>query len=279
MYHTTRWLERVLLCVFILFLSCAIFNPQIAVAQILERSDGSTVVVPMNVNVLWDQSDNKSDTDIVSQDFIDLIFDTFDSRAGDDFLVPEGFGWSVESVKVFGTFDGAAPDTIQSLDVVFYRDEAELPGAIVSDCNYLNIQPVNINDPSFHINLPSPCSLRPGTYWMSVRANMLFLPNGQWFWNENTVQTLNPFAWENPGNGFGTGCISYSYAMAECGAEFPDLSFQLIGQKALFPQVPALNTIGLVLLSLALGILMMLHYRRQRKQNGTSVSNIFQKLR
>lgn len=261
----TNWLVKVSMSTFILVLVSVFFYSQHSFAQVLERSVGSTVVVPIVDDVLWDQSDNESDSDIVSQDFIDVIFDTFDSRAADDFLVPDGFLWSIDTVKVFGTFDGLELDTIQSLDVVFYRDESGFPGAIVSTCNYLNIQPVDISDPSFLINLPTTCILRPGTYWMSVRANMLFSRNGQWFWNERTTQTLNPFVWENPGNGFGTGCTSYSYAMDECGADFPDLTFQLIGQEQIFPAVPTLNAIGLIILSIALGIILAFNYRRVKR--------------
>ncbi len=248
-----------------IFLSVLCFTPLTFAQPVFDRSDGSTVVVPMNVDVLWDQSDNESDTDIVSQDFIDVIFDTFDARAADDFLVPDGYLWLIDTVKVFGTFDGAAPDAIQSLDVVFYRDEDGFPGPIVNSCNYLNILPLDIDDPSFLINLPSTCTLRPGTYWISVRANMLFNPHGQWFWNERTVQTLNPFVWENPGNGFGTGCISYRYAQAECGSDFPDLTFQLVGQEQVFPAVPALSTLGLIILSIAFGFILVTRYRKVNK--------------
>ncbi len=220
---------------------------QPALAQIIERSDGSTVFVPMDTSILWDQSDNTSDTDIVSQDFIDAApFAVFDARAADDFLVPEVYIWRIDTVKVFGTFDNNAPDNIQSIDVVFYKNDGGFPGEIVDNCNYTNILPVDINDLSLIVVLPTRCSLRPGTYWMSVCANMLFLPNGQWFWNERTIQTLNPFIWQNPGNAFGTGCTSYSYSMDECGTAYPDLTFQLVGEEAPFPQVPSLSTLGLL---------------------------------
>lgn len=213
--------------------------------------------------MLWDQSDNPSDTHVVSQDFVDGVpFDQFDTRAADDFLVPDGFLWLIDTVKVFGTFDGAAPNNLQSLDVDFYKDEGGLPGDLVPTCVFDNILPVDIDDPSFMINLPTTCKLRPGTYWMSVRANMLFNPDGQWFWNERAVQTLNPFVWENPGNGFNTGCTSYSYAIDGCGPKFPDLLFQLVGQEQLFPVVPALSTAGLIILSIAFGFMLAIYYRR-----------------
>lgn len=237
-----------------------------AVSPDLERSDGSSVIVPIEGNVLWDQSDNSSVSDIVSQDFIGGIFDIFDARAADDFLVPDGLLWSVETVKVFGTFDDIMPDVVQSLDVVFFADEGGFPGEIVRRCSYNNILPEDINDPSFIINLPTPCRLAQGTYWMSVRANMLFLPDGQWFWNERTVQTLSPFVWENPGDGFGTGCLTFSYAQAECEADFPDLMFQLIGEERPFALVPTLGTSGLAILSVALGLVGVIYYRKTKKQ-------------
>ncbi|GJM15048.1 MAG: hypothetical protein DHS20C13_03750 [Thermodesulfobacteriota bacterium] len=268
-----RWISNLFMKSYIItsFVICSIFVAVLSFSQLtfaqpdFDRSDGSTVVVPMEIDVLWDQTENASDTDIVSQDFIDVIFDTFDSRAADDFLIPEAFLWKVETVKVFGTFDGAAPDSLQSLDVVFYTDEGGLPGNLVNGCNFVNILPVDLNDPSFLINLPTPCFLRSGTYWMSVRANMLFLPNGQWFWNENTVQTLSPFVWENPGDGFGTGCTTFSYALAECGADFPDLSFQLMGEEQPFPNVPVLNTFGLIILFISFGLVLVIYYRKMKK--------------
>jgi len=81
------------------FLVCSIFVAvfcfsHLTFAQpVFEISNVSPVIIPIEDNVLWDQSDNASDTDIVSQDFIDVIFDTFDARAADDFLVPDGFLW------------------------------------------------------------------------------------------------------------------------------------------------------------------------------------------
>lgn len=265
-------------CIITSFLVCSIFVAVLCFSQLtfaqpdFDRSDGSSVIAPVEGNILWDQSDNASDTDIVSQDFIGGggIFDIYDARAADDFLVPDGFLWKVETVKVFGTFDNIMPDAVQSLDVVFFADEGGFPGELINRCNYTNILPEDINDPSFIINLATPCLLTPGSYWMSVRANMLFLPDGQWFWNENTVQTLSPFVWENPGNGFGTGCITFSSAQAQCGAVFPDLTFQLMGEEQPFPVVPALGTLGLAILSVALGLLCVIYYRKMNKQETLS---------
>ena len=260
-------------CIITSILVCSIFVAifcfsHLTFAQpVFEISNVSPVIVPIEDNVLWDQSDNASNRDVVSQDFLDVIFDPHDARAADDFLVPDGFLWSVKTVKVFGMYlDRPDPAPAQSLDVVFFADEGGFPGKIVRGCNYNDILPEDVNDPSFIINLPTPCKLTPGTYWMSVRANMLFLQHGQWFWYERTVQTLSPFVWENPGDGFGKGCLTFSYAQAECGAFFPDLVFQLIGEEQPLPQVPTLGTLGLAILSIALGLLSVIYYRKTKKQ-------------
>ena len=46
--------------------------------------------------VLWNQLDNIADADITSQDFMEGSFDIYDTRADDDFLVPDGVSWSVD---------------------------------------------------------------------------------------------------------------------------------------------------------------------------------------
>jgi hypothetical protein len=51
--------------------------------------------------------------------------------------------------------------------------------------------------------------LRAGTYWVSVQANLDFNVGGQWAW-ENEVNIVGGDAmWQNPGDGFGTGCTTW----------------------------------------------------------------------
>lgn len=243
----------------------------LAIGPDMQLSAPPPAVIIEPEDVLWDQTADVSDTDITSQDFIDGggVFDIYDTRAADDFLVPDGFRWSIRTVRVLGMFD-TTPDPPQSLDVLFYWDDDGLPGEVIESCRFEKILPEDLLDPNFTINLPERrCNLRPGQYWMSVRANMLFLPNGQWFWNENTVQRLNPFVWENPGNGFGTGCTVFSPAQADCGAIFPDLSFQLIGEEQPFPAVPTLSRWGMFAVAAALGLVAAASvFAARRRKNG-----------
>ncbi len=241
---------------------CSLFNAvfflssgAFAISPLMEDAD-TPPAVSVPPDTLWDQSDNISSSDISSQDFTDGggAFDQYDSRAADDFLVPEGLYWVVNTVRVFGAFDDSTPDLINSVDVVFFADNEGLPGQLVTQCVYDDILPEDITVPIFLINLPHTCLLQPGIYWVSVRANIAFIQNGQWFWYERTVQTLSPFVWENPGDGFSTGCVSFTPAQDDCGADFPDLVFQIIGRElSIVRPIPTLNEWGMMAAAVILG--------------------------
>ncbi len=240
---------------------CLLFNAvffllssKLAQSQLMEDID-TPPVVSVPPDTLWDQTANISSADISSQDFTDGGgLDQFDSRAADDFLVPQGFFWVIDTVRVFGAFDDNTPEIIDTVDVDFYVDRDGLPGHMITDCAFDDILPEDITNPNFIIVLPHTCRLQPGIYWVSVRANISFIQNGQWFWHENSVQTLDPFVWENPGNGFSTGCIAFTPAQANCGADQPDLSFQLAGREtAIVRPIPTLSEWGMMAAAVILG--------------------------
>lgn len=242
---------------------CLLFNAvffllssELAVSQLMEDTD-TPPAVSVPPDTLWNQTDNISSSDISSQDFTDGggSLDQYDSRAADDFLVPEGFFWVIDTVRVFGAFDESTPDLIDSVDVDFYVDMDGLPGQLVTQCVYDDVLPDDLTSPEFTIHLPHTCLLQPGTYWVSVRANISFIQNGQWFWFERTVQTLSPFVWENPGDGFSTGCIKFTPAQADCGADFPDLVFQIIGREfSIVRPIPTLSEWGMIVTAFILGL-------------------------
>lgn len=228
-----------------------------AISPLMEDID-TPPAVSVPPDVLWDQTSGISPADISSQDFTDGggSLDHFDTRAADDFLVPGGFYWIINTVRAFGAFDDATPDLIDSLNIYFFADRGGLPGAEIARCVYKDILPEDITVPNFVIDLPFPCKLEPGLYWISVQANLGFIQNGQWFWHENSIQRLSPFVWENPGNGFDTGCIQFSPAQADCGADFPDLAFQLAGQEVpLIRPIPTLSEWGMIAAAVTLGFI------------------------
>ena len=71
---------------------------------------------------------------------------------------------------------------------------------------------------------------KPGTYWVSVQANMDFALGGEWGWETSTVTNGSPAAWQNPGDGFGTGCTSWGVEIVCVPVGGPDKMFALKGK-------------------------------------------------
>ncbi len=153
--------------------------------------------------ILYDQYDNAAVTATLSSTISD--FPAFNTDAADDFVVPTGQTWNVQSVDADGSYlipDGPAA----SFNVIFYADNAGLPGAQVYSA--MN-QPFSVVGSTFTVNLPTMAILTEGTYWVEIQANMTFVPNGVWLWTDRTVQSNQGAAWQNPGGGFGI-CLTWA---------------------------------------------------------------------
>lgn len=147
--------------------------------------------------VLYDQYDNASAIGTLSSKFSD--FPGFDADLADDFVVPTGQTWNVQSIDADGAYlIGAGPAA--SFNVFFYADNAGLPGAQVYSA--MN-QSFSVVGTTFSVTLPSMAILTEGTYWVEIQANMTFLPEGVWVWTDRTVQSNQGAAWQNPGGLFG----------------------------------------------------------------------------
>ena len=183
---------------------------------------------PTPGNVLYDQYDNfatEEPVNIPSQD-AETALDFFDSQAGDDFIVPAGQSWQVTEVDVLGEYDSAGPAA--SFHVFFYENGAgDLPGFLVAS----RLQNSYTGNHDFVITLTEPVTLAEGHYWVSVQARQDITQSGFWLWHDRTVQSNAGAAWQNPGNGFGTGCVVWvrKTACAQLQETAPDQVFRLIG--------------------------------------------------
>lgn len=196
---------------------------------------------PANAVVLYDQYNNAATTPpgrITSQDF-EAALDSSDAQAADDFVVPAGQTWNVTGVDVDGDYaDGPGP--ADSVHVYFYANgAANLPGSLVAS------RPANTYTGSggdFSISLTSPVALPSATYWVSVQAREDHVPAGRWYWHNRTVQSNSGAAWQNPGNGYGYGCTSWTRvpACAGLGNPNPDMVFRINGTLG-NPQQPTLT--------------------------------------
>jgi hypothetical protein len=172
--------------------------------------------------VLYDQYDNAGANATLSATFDD--FPTFSSDLADDFVVPAGQTWNVESIDADGTYFNGIGSAFD-WNVFIYADNAGLPGAQVYST--LN-QPVTVNGTTFTVNLTPAAVLTAGTYWIEIQANMNFATQGEWGWTDRTVQSNSPAAWQNPGGGFGI-CPTWTVKTLCVPTVDPDQVFRLNG--------------------------------------------------
>jgi hypothetical protein len=176
----------------------------------------------------YDNPANKPPLGIGSQKF-EPAMAAFDDQAADDFVInapPPPIFLYTTGVRVMGEYSqGGGPAS--SFNVYLYTNGAgNLPGSLIA--SFLN-RPYTGTPPDFVIRW-SPLSLPSGTYWVSVQARQDFTPNGQWFWHNRTVQSNAGAAWQNPGDGYGTGCITWNRKSACMPDQVsPDQVFQILG--------------------------------------------------
>lgn len=159
------------------------------------------------LSTLWGQTSNDSGFGIVSQNF----GDAFDSAAADDFTVSKNAVWSVKEVDVVGAYSsggGPAP----SENVLFWKGQKGGPGGSKLIAEFDNVAGVDAGgNGNIAITLPGKgLKLHHGHYWISVVVNMPFDPDGQWFWENQTSKEGNRAMWENPGDGYGSGCTTWT---------------------------------------------------------------------
>ena len=174
--------------------------------------------------VLYDQYNNAGTNATLSATFTD--FPTFSSDLADDFIVPGGQTWTVQSIDADGVyFNGPGPAI--DWNVFVYSDSGGLPGAQVYSTTH---QPVTVVGTTFTVNLPIPPVLNPGHYWIEIQANMTFGTQGEWGWTDRTVTSNNDAAFQNPGGGFGI-CPTWSRRGATCAIDptAPDQVYRLNG--------------------------------------------------
>ncbi len=182
------------------------------------------------VQTLHDQNSDDSGVAAVSTNFTH-DFDSYDSYGADDFTVPAGHKWRIKQVEVSGVY-GQNSRPAQSENISIYKDQNGLPGQIVAQCRELV---GTDNSGSFAIRIPKNCKILltgGSTYWLSVVANENNVCCTTWGWETRSSQSEQPAAWENPGDGFHTGCADWD-VMAACLAKYdvgPDFMFTLKGK-------------------------------------------------
>jgi len=210
---------------------------------------GTPIAAPRRtptITVLYDQNSNFGQG-IYSENFTSGSNGTaYNSAAADDFVVPAGKAWKITEVDVTGLYDCSRPPGVRALGrgnnppdcgpatseiITFYKNKEGLPAAAIG-----TPQTMNCTDKggTFACILPSPVKLKGGTigktYWLSFVVNINFGTARAWYWTENTTMRGNGAVWENPGNGYGSGCPTWD-TIENCLGSGPDLAFDLKGRS------------------------------------------------
>jgi hypothetical protein len=192
--------------------------------NVLLNTGGRYCPAAPSPQVLYDQYNNAGTYATVSATFTDSPSNNSD--LADDFVVPAGQTWNVQSIDTDGLyFGGSGPAT--DWNVFVYTDNAGFPSTQIYSALH---QPIVQSGTTFTVNLPTPAVLTGGRYWVEIQANMTFSTQGEWAWKDRTVTSNNAAAWRNPGGGFGI-CQSWSRRGATCSIDpsAPDQVYRLIG--------------------------------------------------
>lgn len=202
-------------------------NPMPTVAGV----NTGTVSPPCAVGICWWDQNNGSDGNAIdSQNFTSGVLTSLNDAAADDFLVPQLSGRTVHAVDVSGIyFSGTGPAS--SVNVTFYKNAAgNHPGIIKAQfigipyfdptgTGSFQIQLCNWNVPHTackptKVAFNGGNGLNPKRFWVSVVANCNFYGGcGEWGWGTRAVVTgTSPAMWQNPSNGFVTGCTTWTAA-------------------------------------------------------------------
>jgi len=194
----------------------------------------AAATAPDSLITLADNSTGDVGVGIVSQNF-ESSFDVYDSQGADDFKVPAGVKWHIKKVIIYGVyFNGSGPAA--SEDVTFYTAKNKLPNLVKKAYSGLN---GSDSAGSFTIKLPTAATLSGGTngknYFVSAVANMDFSSGGEWAWEDssNAFGSYDGPVWQNPGDGFGTGCTTWTLEKP-CVGDFGQHSklFTLLGTQS-----------------------------------------------
>jgi hypothetical protein len=160
---------------------------------------------------------------IVSQNF-EAAFDAYDAAGADDVKLRRRC--AVHHIDVAGQyFNGSGPAASET--VTFYKDASGSPGAVIKT------QTVTGADTAGSFSIPlSTVKLRGHkTYWVSVQANLDFSVGGEWGWENTTDAKKLPAMWENPGDGFATGCTTWGNMQSCLGGTAPGPDFMFAISK------------------------------------------------
>jgi hypothetical protein len=151
---------------------------------------------------------------MAAQDF-ETANDGIDCFGADDFVVPAGETWYVDSIIFYGTYSPTATLLEAGMVIKIYENVAGAFGSLVFSDSITT--DVDYNQDAWLTPdwVGNPIMLTAGSYWIVAQARKDFIlgsgaTGGQWYWLRDSNLTGEPAMWTNPNNGFGTGCNTWA---------------------------------------------------------------------
>jgi hypothetical protein len=185
-------------------------------------------VKPPTAGTLYSQYDNYG-LQVPSQNFTSGSYANYNAVGADDFAIPAGTKWTITEVDALGVFGGGTNCSewqCNTSDVVtFYRNNnyghpGTVKYSVTVNCTASEYWENGnlIGNGNLACTIPGRrghgLRLSGGTrgrsFWVSVVPNMNLNVTGVWSWITN--QTTRNFTgqWQNPGNGYQTGCTTWT---------------------------------------------------------------------
>jgi len=185
--------------------------------------------VPKANKFLYNQNSTYGGTLVNSENFTSGSSSSYSDQGADDFVIPTGRTWAIREVDVSGQYYENSTGPANSENVIFYKDRKGMPGKPVRKGTFNDLHGTD-TEGNFAVALPRKgITLRAGTYWVSVIANMDFQSEGLWGWDVNSAQHGNQAVWQNPKGGWGR-CQTWG-TIENCAYTGPDFMFALRGSS------------------------------------------------
>lgn len=156
---------------------------------------------------LFNPINSPTGTGLAAQNF-DAVNSIYDCMAADDFVVPAGETWYIDSLYLGGQYSAGAATTSGAIIHIYTDNSGEIGALVFSDTFTTNIDFDGAGDLMARWN--EPVMLTSGHYWLAVQARKDFSNGGgQWYWSWDSSPTGYQPKWQNPNDGFLSGCTSW----------------------------------------------------------------------
>ena len=151
---------------------------------------------------------------MAAQDF-ETANNDIDCFGADDFTVPAGETWYVDSIIFYGSYSPTATLLEAGMVIKIYENIAGAFGPLVFSDSITT--DVDYNQDAWLTPdwVGNPIMLNSGSYWIVAQARKDFIlpaggTGGQWYWVRDSNLTGEPAMWVNPNDGFATGCNTWA---------------------------------------------------------------------